>query len=334
MPTFFITNRNFSGPSILRLEYDCRDINLYFGNATTCTYHRTDTGNLNDATETNLADFVQDIGFHGYNTVLFCIHGYNTSPNNAHETAHNMQKNLDNNVVVIPLFWPSVGLRVAYYKDRRTVYNTSTAIGKCMFPLVTVLYHKQISVNIIAHSMGNYVLSEFITSAANNGLYFWRTVQIQISPARYAANGDYHAAVMESRKIPMIQNIFMIAADINDNSLDIGQTGHRITESARNVCVYFAPDDFALGYSEFFNRRQVLGDDGPRDINELPSHVHVYNCDELNTKSSHSYFIHNTIFQHIIDTMRTNTPLSAGYDGRNRKIFKFKTNGRHEAYVP
>ncbi|WP_198027319.1 alpha/beta hydrolase [Candidatus Paracaedibacter symbiosus] len=115
----------------------------------------------------------------------------------------------------------------------------------------------------------------------------------------------------------------MVAADINNTSLEIGNAGEHICRAARNVCVYHANDDWALRSSKVMNPKEKivsrrLGHTGPENLNKVTSNVYVFDCDNFNntydTPLGHTYFMtrDNTeasspglLFQHIYDSLQT-----------------------------
>ena len=129
------------------------------------------------------------------------------------------------------------------------------------------------SINMLAHSMGNCVLRET--------LWAWDKYDL--------ANG-----------VPLIfRNIWLVAADIENESLHRGRSGELICHASRNVVVYYASDDLALRSSKVANLKNKiasrrLGHTGPEYMSQTPSNVYMVDCDDVNTAydmpKGHSYF--------------------------------------------
>jgi esterase/lipase superfamily enzyme len=144
-------------------------------------------------------------------------------------------------------------------------------------------------INVLAHSMGNRVLRETLTN--------WNRYDL--------ASG-----------VPLLfRNTFLVAADIVNESLTIGQPGELIAHASRNVAVYFASDDLALRSSKVSNLKNKvasrrLGHTGPEDMDNTPRNVYAIDCDDFNNQydkpTGHAYFLTNdigqpgSVFQHIL----------------------------------
>ena len=149
-------------------------------------------------------------------------------------------------------------------------------------------------INVLAHSMGNRVLRETLSK--------WNRYDL--------ANG-----------VPLLfRNIFLVAADIVNESLEEGMDGRLISQASRNVSVYFASDDLALRASKISNLKNKvasrrLGHSGPEDMQKTQSNVYAIDCDNFNNKydqpKGHSYFLDDgsgnigVVFMHILETIKT-----------------------------
>ena len=130
--------------------------------------------------------------------------------------------------------------------------------------------------NVLAHSMGNRVLRNAISS--------W---------VKYDMGGNM---------IQLFRNVFMVAADVVNHTLERKEKGRYITDSARNVVVYYANDDLAMPASKVANLKNMtasrrLGMTGPESMSEkrLARNVYEVDCDNFNNswgdKKGHTYFL-------------------------------------------
>lgn len=225
-----------------------------------------------------------------YRQVLFFIHGFSTLPEPAFEIAEELQALSDakrnNEVLVIPLIWPcdnDAGIVKDYWDDQKSADESAFAFSRLLDKFVewqavqeegptTEPCYKRI--NVLAHSMGNRVLRET--------LRVWR---------KYEGRRE---------GVPkFFRNIFLAAADVVNETLEFGQSGELIAQSARNVVVYFAADDLALRASKASNLRnriasRRLGHSGPEDFANVPHNVFSVDCDDVNTRYDrplgHSYY--------------------------------------------
>jgi esterase/lipase superfamily enzyme len=171
-------------------------------------------------------------------------------------------------------------------------------------------------INILAHSMGNRVLRETLAS--------WNKYDL--------ANG-----------VPLVfRNTFLVAADIVNESLQLGERGEHICYSSRNVVVYHASDDLALRASKVSNLKNKiasrrLGHTGPEDMALVPTNVYSVDCDDVNTRydkpKGHSYFRSGTrkgqpgkVFDHIFATLKSGRVYP---DDEFRRTSIIKKQSRH-----
>jgi len=120
--------------------------------------------------------------------------------------------------------------------------------------------------------------------------------------------------------VPLVfRNTFLVAADIVNESLEVGNRGEHICYSARNVVVYHASDDLALRASKVSNIKNKiasrrLGHTGPEDMSAVPGNVYSVDCDDVNNTydrpKGHSYFRSGArkgqpgkVFEHIFATL-------------------------------
>ncbi len=117
----------------------------------------------------------------------------------------------------------------------------------------------------------------------------------------------------------LFKNIFLMASDIPNKSLEANQPGRFIAEACQRVLVYYANDDFAMPASKISNMRngvfsRRIGHTGPKSMSKVSGNVYSVNCDSFNNKfdkpKGHSYFIDKTrkkspAFQHVIKVLKT-----------------------------
>jgi len=144
-------------------------------------------------------------------------------------------------------------------------------------------------IHILAHSMGNRVLRSTLEAWQK---YF----------------------VPQGLSI-VFRSIFLVAADMDNQTLEEGKPGHIITECAKDVIVCYAPDDEALKCSKAMNLRGPrLGDTGNKHYEKMPVNVSQIDCDHYNDlydKIGHTYFLEDQtgnpgeVCKVIFDTIQT-----------------------------
>ena len=233
--------------------------------------------------------FFESLRTSPYKQILLLIHGFHTSPeNNVFQDVEIVQQYFDsiesNFVQVIPIVWPcnvEAGEIKEYWSDQM-----AADVSGFSFKRVLDKFYEWSSagdkdycykfINVFAHSMGNRVLRETLQA--------WRKYSLPQGLPK------------------MFRNIFLIAADLNNSTLEPKERGAIICDSARNVIVYHANDDLALRASKIINEKNMtatvrLGQSGARDINNIPSNVYQVDCDDFNREYDfplgHTYFLYN-----------------------------------------
>ena len=118
-------------------------------------------------------------------------------------------------------------------------------------------------INVLAHSMGNRVFRETLS--------VWNKYDL--------ASG-----------VPLLfRNTILMAADIVNESLEEDQEGRLISQSSRNVSVYYASDDLALRASKVSNLKNKvasrrLGHTGPENMDKTQSNVYAIDCDNFDNR--------------------------------------------------
>lgn len=275
----FITNRVPEGSVITEIGREFR-FNITDNTPSPSMYfcqHNEPTGHITEIGSDNL---IAELRRAPHAHLLFLLHGFSNQPQDVLNSARILQGLCntlgDNKILVIPLIWPcekNAGIFTRYWDDRGSASASRAAFSRVVMRLydgLTKPAMKQCKgIHILAHSMGNYVLS--------CALQEWST----LTPKRI--------------NVPFFKNSFLVAADIEDDSLEPGKPGDLICEKSEKVVVYFAPDDRALYTSKTIrgDRYYRLGAYGPAHYSRL-TNVTAVNCRAVNQKSDnffgHSYY--------------------------------------------
>ena len=231
-------------------------------------------------------------------------------PNDVFEAAQELQELCDtekaNEIIVVPVIWPcdnDIGIVKDYWDDQKSADSSGIPFARALSRFLewrdSNLNDPESNpclkrINVLAHSMGNRVLRETLCS--------WDQYDL--------ASG-----------VPLLfRNTFLVAADIENESIHRGQRGQLISDSSRNVVVYYASDDMALRASKASNLKNKiaskrLGHSGPEDMNLSPGNVYRVDCDDVNNKydlKGHTYFRMDqktgkagVVFKHIYSCLVT-----------------------------
>jgi esterase/lipase superfamily enzyme len=212
------------------------------------------------------------------NDTLVFVHGYNVSFRDALSAAGELKDKLkkhgkDINMVLFS--WPSDGSAapyLAYSNDRRDAEASGAALARAMLKFADFITslkldeHCQRDVHLLCHSMGNYVLRHAVQE------FLYQT----------------------SRRIPrLFGQIFMMAADEDNDAFEHDHKLQQLPKLARRVNVYFNREDRAMAISDITKLNpDRLGDDGPRLPFNLPAKVTQIDCTEAVTEGfiEHSYY--------------------------------------------
>lgn len=237
--------------------------------------------------------------------IIFYIHGFNNQPyEHIFPRAEAMQKQLDENslkrIKVVPIIWPcdnDFGIIKDYWDDQDSAEMTGKILSRSISKLVK--WQEENSANpcmkrmhVFAHSMGARVLLQCLDHWANT----------------FGGGGVPY----------LFKNIFLMASDIPNESLEVDQPGRYITEVSQRVLVYYANDDFAMPASKISNMKnrvfsRRIGHTGPESMSKVPENVYAVNCDSFNNKfdkpKGHSYFIDmadkkSPAFQHVVKVLK------------------------------
>lgn len=243
-----------------------------------------------------------------YHQILIYIHGFNNLPeDDIFSNTQLLQKYFDgkkqNNVLVVPIIWPcdnDFGVIKDYWDDQMSADMSGFSIQRSLnFFYSWSIFTKESScykrLNILAHSMGSRVLRE--------ALLYWKKYTFPQGVPR------------------LFRNIFLLAPDIVNETLEYHNPGKIICDAGRNIIVYHANDDFALRSSKILNLKnniasRRLGHTGPEKIKNTPSNVYAVDCDEINNQydfpTGHTYFLpnrnngeNNIVLEHLYSLLKT-----------------------------
>lgn len=247
--------------------------------------------------------------------ILFYIHGFNNQPEpNIFPTAAELQTLFDekarDDVFVVPILWPcddDRGILKDYFDDRDAADGSRIAFMR----LFEMLRQWQADsphpkpMNVLAHSMGNRVLRG----------------ALQRSVERSHVQG-----------LPQIfRHIYLVAPDIEHDTLEPGREGSAIATAAERISVYFANDDLALNASKVVNLQPPihfhrLGRTGPKNLQNISENIHAFDCGSFNTDydrpTGHGYFTRDAegnpglLFEHLWECLRSGSvPTNPSPDG-------------------
>ncbi len=268
---------------------------------------RGDDGSITEVGGLNL---LSELKASPYRQVLLYIHGFSNLPNDVFEAALELQELCDtekaNETIVVPVIWPcdnDIGIVKDYWDDQKSADSSAMSFARALSRFLewrdSNLNDPESNpclkrINVLAHSMGNRVLRETLCS--------WNQYDL--------ISG-----------VPLLfRNTFLVAADIENESIHRGQRGQLISDSSRNVVVYYASDDMALRASKASNLKNKiaskrLGHSGPEDMNLSPGNVYRVDCDDVNNKydlKGHTYFRKDpktgkagVVFKHIFSCLVT-----------------------------
>lgn len=241
---------------------------------------------------TSLPFFAQLKALPSHTQLLFYLHGFNNNMEpevfqRAQQLEDLVNQTLPQLVKVIPIIWPcdddsALQILDDYWDDKKAADHSGIAFARLFWKFDQ--WRHQLSqqqapcikrMNILAHSMGNRALV--------NAMQYWVEDQ-------------------QAGGMPLLfRNVFMVAADVENNILEADQKGRYILDSAKNVVVYYASDDLAMPASKVANvygrsLARRMGMTGPRCLSNLPDRkVYTMDCDAFNTDFDfpvgHTYFL-------------------------------------------
>ena len=210
---------------------------------------------------------------------LLFIHGFNVSFKAAVESAAKIgerysklsNKTYQPNIFVFS--WPSDGEVTSYVNDRHDAEASGYAFARGLMKLATFLKSGnpdeacQQKVNLMAHSMGNYVLRHALQQA--------QKINNSTSLSR------------------IFDNVILTAADEDNDTFEFDHKLAKLPELAQRITVYFNNGDLALAASDLTKGNpDRLGHDGPSKPHQISSKVVIVDAsDVVKGISEHSYHV-------------------------------------------
>ena len=221
--------------------------------------------------------------------LLILLHGFGCGFEEALERAAQLREvygTPERPIEVAVFAWPTDGrtlmpdgtdiFKLAYFSDRTDAEASREAIARSLRRIID--YFRNLSpdmacgrrMHLMAHSMGNYVLRHAVQSFAR----------------------DFKPGSMPR----LFENIFLMAADEDDDAFEHAHKFARLPELAAAVQVYFASNDAALGISDITKGNpDRLGQAGPRTLTDLPRKVVLVDCAGVSdveglTDAGHQYY--------------------------------------------
>lgn len=212
---------------------------------------------------------------------IILIHGFNVTFKDAVESAATLKTRLEQlsnqqyqpNIFVFS--WPSNGKLFEYKDDRHDAQASGYAFARGLEKLTRFLRDAsegepcQQRVNLIAHSMGNYVLRHALQETQK---------------------------ISGTRTLPrLFDNLILTAADEDNDAFEHEYKLARLPEIGKQITVYFNTEDQALMVSDITKGNpDRLGQGGPRLPRQLPYKVVLVDVSDLvSTLKEHSYHVTN-----------------------------------------
>lgn len=246
-----------------------------------------------------------------YRQLLVYLHGFSNLPEAVFDGAAEFQalcdKKKQHELLVLPVVWPcddDLGIVKDYWDDQKAADASAFSLARVLGHFMKWRDDAQRNptedpclkrINMLAHSMGNRVLRETLCA--------------------------WHKYDLPSGVPLLFRNTYLVAADIENESVHKGHAGELISHASRNVVVYYASDDLALRSSKVANLKNKiasrrLGHTGPENMALTPTNVYAVDCDDVNTAydrpKGHSYFRSGKkpgepgkVFDHIWQTIMT-----------------------------
>ena len=307
----FVTNRtprqSIRSKSNRNITFDLQNTtvsqNLFF-----CERHGAD-----QYTEIGSSHFFRRLkALDGDQQILLYIHGFNNTPErDIFPKAARLEQLVCEEsgvrlVHVVSLIWPCdddsiVAILDDYWDDQRAADQSGCAFARLLGKFDDWRHRPEQQttpctrrINLLAHSMGARVFRNALRSWAHH----------------YAAD-----------KMPrLFRNVFLVAPDVVNDTFQPDRFGSLISDSARNVIVYYANDDLAMPASKLANLRhgsasRRLGMTGVHNLHAVPRNVYQADCDNFNNTLDppygHNYFLEgphrdvSPVVPHMTEALRT-----------------------------
>ena len=225
--------------------------------------------------------------------IALLVHGYNNDWTSAMHLHDQVERNLFSGAnslgVLVSFDWPSKGSLLGYLPDRSEARQSAEDLSEVLSELYDWLSVKQAQAaknpqdackaktNLIAHSMGNYVLE-----CAMNYTWTQKNRPLLVS---------------------LLQEVLMVAADVDNDIFSSGETvehgdGEGIANLSYRVTALYTGRDAVLGASaglKHFGKRR-LGRSGLDRTTPLPDNVWDVDCSSLLKPDVGGMAIHGEYF--------------------------------------
>jgi len=188
---------------------------------------------------------------------------------------------------VVVFSWPSNGRTTPpweYHSDRDDAAASGVAMARFMMRVIDFLSDQgrcEQRIHLVAHSMGNWAF-------------------------RHAVQGLI--ALNDQARLPAVfTNVFLMAADEDEDTFEKEQKMLRLPELARAIHVYHSRTDLALLVSDETKMNpDRLGSGGPRTFSGLSNRIVAIDCGEVNfTALSHGNHQYYRIRPEVIGDVRS-----------------------------
>jgi esterase/lipase superfamily enzyme len=239
-------------------------------------------------------------------SALVFVHGYFVAFADAARRAAQLAFDLEFNGVPILYSWPSNGSLVKYVEDGNNVKWSEPHFLSFLHTLVAEIGVQ--SVHIIAHSMGNRLVTETL-----------KTLQ-PTAPA-----GDPGTGLSS-----MLSQLVLAAPDVDSDTF--AQIAPQLVSRVKRVTLYASARDTALAFSQSINGYPRIGDAG--DDLRVVAGVDTIDASDVDTglfSLSHSYFAdERSVLSDIYDLLK----YGGGPDERYGLEPRMKDGARYWRYAP
>ncbi|MES2345471.1 MAG: alpha/beta hydrolase [Chlamydiota bacterium] len=206
--------------------------------------------------------------------ILVLVHGFNNDAKDALSTYRTINEHFStlldadgNNFydLVIGYLWPGCDEGLDYYYAKKNVRKLASRMRSHLTLFDT--YASQ--VDVLAHSMGNYLVLEAL---------------------------DFSTTIAQTKPVRIF---YSIAPAIDNESIEEGETYYNSTQNCEKFFVFHSTQDKVLHYlysaSEF---DKALGFEGVENIKKLPCNVQLVDCSSFALGHS-AYFTANALYDFI-----------------------------------
>lgn len=206
--------------------------------------------------------------------ILLLIHGFNNSKADVLPSYFSIQSEVEKVFVkegekiydqVVGYLWPGYESRTDYFEAK----EHAEAVSRRVSELISKIADNTHRVDVMAHSMGNFVFLEALKKASD--------------PKRSWIN-KFRSILGLATELPAkrVGNFFSLGAAVDDESIEVGQIYGQAIERCQNVYVVYSKRDSVLKYLyTFAELDRALGSKGIEDISKLPSHVQLVDCSDV-----------------------------------------------------